>query len=84
MKKRAQKRKKGIDMTRLHYVERKAWRNAVNTLWNTRKLFWEDLRYDWRTRNQMIADEIRKLGYDAITWVQVGDQMQPQVYSEEQ
>lgn len=71
-------------MTRLYHIERKAFRNAEKTLWNTRKLFWEDLRYDWKTRNQMIADEIRKLGYDAITWIKIGDQMQPAVYSEEQ
>ena len=69
---------------RLHYVERKAFRNAVKTLWITRKLTWDDLRYDWKTRNQMIADEIRKLGYDAVTWVKIGDRMIPQVYSEEQ
>ena len=67
-------------MTRLHSIERKALRQAQETLWNTRKLFWADLRHDYRTRNQMIADEIRKLGYDEVTWVQIGNQMQPQVY----
>jgi hypothetical protein len=71
-------------MTRLYHIERKAFHNAQNTLWNTRKLFWEDLRYDWKTRSQMIANEIRKLGYDAITWIKIGSQMQPAVYSEEQ
>jgi hypothetical protein len=67
-------------MARLHFVERQAFRNAVETLWDTRKLFWDDLRYDHRTRNQMIADEIRKLGYDEVTWVRIGNQMQAQVY----
>jgi hypothetical protein len=43
-------------------------------------LFWDDLRYDPRTRNQMIANEIRKLGYDEVTWVRIGNQMQAQVY----
>lgn len=71
---------KGHQMTRLHSIERKALRQAQETLWNTRKLFWADLRHDHRTRNQMIADEIRKLGYDEVTWVQIGNQMQPQVY----
>lgn len=71
---------KGDQMTRLHFIERKALLQAQETLWNTQKLFWADLRYDHRTRNQMIADEIRKLGYDEVTWVQIGNQMQPQVY----
>ena len=72
--------RKGNDMIRLHFIERKAFRQAQETLWNTRKLFWTDLRHDHRTRNQMIADEIRKLGYDEVTWVQIGNQMQPQFY----
>ena len=67
-------------MTRLHSVERRAFHNATRTLWDTRKLFWDDLRYDPRTRNQMIANEIRKLGYDEVTWVRIGNQMQAQVY----
>ena len=67
-------------MTRLHFIERQALRQAQSTLWNTRKLFWEDLRHDHNTRNQMIADEIRKLGYDEVTWVKIGNQMQPQVF----
>ena len=71
---------KGNQMTRLHFIERKALLQAQETLWNTQKLFWADLRYDHRTRNQMIAYEIRKLGYDEVTWVQIGNQMQPQVY----
>jgi hypothetical protein len=67
-------------MARLHFVERQAFRNAVETLWDTRKLFWDDLRYDHRARNQMIANEIRKLGYDEVTWVRIGNQIQAQVY----
>lgn len=67
-------------MTRLHSVERRAFLNATQTLWDTQKLFWSDLRYDHRTRNQLIANEIRKLGYDEITWVKISGQMQPQVY----
>lgn len=69
-------------MTRLHSVERKALRQAQSTLWSTRKLFWADLRYDWKTREQMISDEIRKLGYDEVTWVKIGNQMQAQVYKQ--
>lgn len=69
-------------MTRLHSVERKALRQAQDTLWNTRKLFWADLRYDWKTREQMISDEIRKLGYNEVTWVRIGNQMQAQVYKQ--
>ena len=67
-------------MTRLHSVERQAFVKAQETLWNTRKLFWADLRHDHNTRNQLIANEIRKLGYDEVTWVRIGNQMQPQVY----
>lgn len=67
-------------MTRLHFIERQALRQAQTTLWNTRKLLWADLRHDHRTRNQMIADEIRNLGYDEVTWVKIGSQMQPQVF----
>ena len=69
-------------MTRLHFIERQALRQAQTTLWNTRKLLWADLRYDWKTREQMISDEIRKLGYDEVTWVRIGNQMQAQVYKQ--
>lgn len=65
---------------RLHFIERKAFHNAEATLWRERKLFWSDLRHDHNTRNQLIANEIRKLGYDEVTWVKVGNQMQPQVF----
>ncbi len=66
-------------MKRLHSVERLAFHKAQETLWQTMKLCWTDLRYDHQTRNHMIAQEIIALGHP-VTWVQVAGQMQPQVF----
>ncbi len=69
---------------RLHHIERKAFRQAQKTLWNTRKLTWDEWRHDHCALNQLIADEIRKLGYDVVTWVKIADRMIPQVFTEDQ
>lgn len=66
-------------MKRLHSVERRAFHKAQERLWQTRKLFWSDLRHDHDTRNRMIAREILAMGY-SVKWLRVAEQMQPQVF----
>jgi hypothetical protein len=67
-------------MKRLHSIERKAFQRAERKLWETKELHWRELRAYPAIRNQMIADEIRDLGY-SVTWGWIGDVMVPEVYA---